>query len=68
MAASSHEDLVVYHRVPANMQGHMLHPLSAMSAAGIADSLLAAAKQKYSWRAEVMDGVIPLLDCRWNDG
>mmetsp|Transcript_3470 Transcript_3470/g.6283 ORF Transcript_3470/g.6283 Transcript_3470/m.6283 type:complete len:237 (+) Transcript_3470:82-792(+) len=57
--------LFVYHRCPAEMQGSTLFPMNDMPPE--LSSLKSTAAKKYSWRSEVMDGVVPVIDCLWND-
>lgn len=55
----------VYHRCPAEMQGSTLYPMNDMPLE--LSTLQSAAAKKYSWRSEVMEGRVPVIDCLWND-
>ena len=55
----------LYHRVPRNLQGDTLHPLNEMKV--LLPDVYKEATKKYEGREQVMEQVIPHLECKWND-
>lgn len=55
----------LYHIVPKDLEGDFLYPLHEL--ARERPHLARAAAEKYVGREHLMDVVIPILDCRWND-
>lgn len=55
----------LYHIVPKELEGDSLYPLHAL--AQERPRLAQAAAEKYAGREHLMEVVIPILDCRWND-
>lgn len=55
----------LYHRVPADLKGHILFPLNQLKS--VYPSLYAAKAGSYRNREAVMKARIPFLDCLWND-
>lgn len=55
----------LYHIVPSDMAGNILFPLHRLAVEH--PRLAEEAAEKYSGRRRLMDVVIPLLGCRWND-
>lgn len=60
--AASHS---LYHVVPKELAGGILYPLHRLARQhpGLAEQ----AAKKYAGREHLMDVVIPVLNCRWND-
>ncbi len=59
------EKIYLYHRVPANMKGDILYPLNALKDMN-SDVYLSTVK-KYYGRKHIMEQLIPVLECKWND-
>jgi len=55
----------LYHMVPSDMRGNILHPLNALEE--IHPDLYLSKSMKYAERPEVMKQFIPTLECLWND-
>lgn len=55
----------LYHRVPADLCGHLLYPLNQLK--HVYPSLYAAKVVNYQGREAVMQARLPLLNCLWND-
>jgi len=55
----------LYHIVPSDMQGTVLHPLNALK--DIRPDLYVAKAGKYEDRKHIMQQFIPTLECAWND-
>jgi hypothetical protein len=55
----------LYHRVPADLRGHLLYPLNQLKY--VYPSLYAAKVANYKGREVVMQARIPHLHCLWND-
>lgn len=55
----------LYHRVPEDMKGNILHPLNILK--DINPELYLVKAKKYSNREHVMQQFIPTLECAWND-
>lgn len=55
----------LYHRLPGNMKGTVLQPLNALRETD--PEIYAAHAAKYEGREEIMDQLVPTLNCRWND-
>lgn len=55
----------LYHIVPKELEGDFLYPLNVL--ARERPAVARAAAEKYVGREHLMDVVIPILDCRWND-
>jgi len=55
----------LYHRVPADLKGHILYPLNQLKS--IYPSLYDTKATTYQGREAVMQARIPLLNCLWND-
>lgn len=55
----------LYHIVPKELEGDTLYPLHVL--ARERPRLARAATEKYVGREHLMDVVIPILKCRWND-
>ncbi len=55
----------LYHWVPQNMQGDVLYPLNVLKEKF--PEIYDAHKRKYIEREEIMNLVIPKLNCLWND-
>jgi hypothetical protein len=62
---ASKEKKYLYHMVPDDMQGTTLHPLSTLK--NTHPDLYATLAEKYKDRPDVMQLVIPTLQCAWND-
>ena len=54
----------IYHMKPVPFEGSSLIPLNQMNREG---DLYKRHARKYKGREDLMDGVIPMLDCKWND-
>nr|AIA17899.1 Unknown Function [uncultured bacterium] len=59
------EKSFIYHQVPEQMQGDVLHPLNDLQK--IHPEVYAREVAKYSGREHVMEEEIPPLNARWND-
>lgn len=59
------EKVYLYHMVPKDMQGKILHPLNVLKTEQ--PDLYLAKVGKYDDRKHVMDQFIPTLECKWND-
>jgi hypothetical protein len=59
------EKSYLYHMVPADMQGTVLHPLNSLKQSH--PELYVAKASKYQGREHVMDQFLPTLECAWND-
>ena len=59
------EKTFLYHMVPADMQGTVLHPLNSLKEAN--PELYLSKAEKYKDRQNVMAQFIPTLECAWND-
>lgn len=57
--------MFVYHRKQDNMVGTVLYPLTVLQQ--MIPEVYIAHKAKYEGREAVMDIVVPLLGCKWND-
>lgn len=55
----------LYHVVPRDMRGGVLYPLGRLRERW--PDLAVAAARKYDGRESLMDVLIPILGCRWND-
>lgn len=55
----------LYHWVPQNMFGDILYPLNVLK--DKYPEIYKEHKRKYEGREEVMDLIIPKINCRWND-
>jgi hypothetical protein len=55
----------LYHRVPADLKGHILYPLNQLKS--IYPSLYVTKAANYQGREAVMQARLPILDCLWND-
>lgn len=55
----------LYHFVPKDMQGGILYPLNELKQKY--PELYKKQVKKYEGREFVMDQIIPVLDCKWND-
>ena len=55
----------LYHRVPADLNGHILYPLNQLKSAY--PSLYVTKAASYQNREAVMQARLPILDCLWND-
>jgi hypothetical protein len=55
----------LYHRVPKEMNGHILYPLNQLKA--ISPDTYAQQIKKYEDRPGVLQRNIPALNCLWND-
>ena len=55
----------LYHRVPADLKGHILYPLNQLKS--IYPSLYVTQAASYQGREAVMQARLPILDCLWND-
>ena len=54
----------IYHMVPKPFLGSSLIPLSNMDKSS---DLYSTHAKKYIGRESLMDEIIPILDCKWND-
>lgn len=59
------EKQYLYHMVPENMEGTMLHPLNRLKDS--APHLYLAHAEKYQDRSHIMEKFIPTLECAWSD-
>jgi hypothetical protein len=59
------EKTFLYHMVPADMQGNVLHPLNSLKDTN--PELYLSEAKKYDDRKHVMEQFIPTLECAWND-
>jgi hypothetical protein len=59
------QTVYLYHRVPADLNGHILYPLNQLKS--IDPSLYLTKAAKYQGREAVMQARLPILDCLWND-
>lgn len=59
------DKIYLYHRVPPDMQGTILHPLNSFKETN--PELYLSKAKKYENRKFVMEQIIPTLDCLWND-
>lgn len=59
------EKAFLYHMVPADMQGTVLHPLNSLKDKN--PELYLSKAEKYKDREHVMEQFIPTLECAWND-
>ncbi len=59
------EKTYLYHMVPSDMQGSVLHPLNTLKSTH--PELYLAKALKYADRRHVMEQFIPALECAWND-
>lgn len=59
------DKIYLYHMVPSDMQGTVLHPLNYFKETNPA--LYLAKAKKYENRKHVMEQIIPTLECLWND-
>lgn len=57
--------MLLYHGVPQRMMGTKLYPLNELK--NVHSELSAEYCEKYSGREKVMEQVIPILNCLWND-
>lgn len=55
----------LYHLIPDNMEGDTLYPLNALKE--IYPDIYAEQAKKYEGREGIMDQIIPILGCKWND-
>lgn len=55
----------LYHMIPVDMQGTVLHPLNTLK--DIHPDLYLAKANKYNNRRHIMDQFIPTLEASWND-
>jgi hypothetical protein len=55
----------LYHMVPPDMEGNMLHPLTTLKKTH--PHLYIRKAEKYKDRPEIMENFIPTLECMWND-
>jgi len=55
----------LYHRVPRNLIGTTLFPLNMLK--DLYPEVYHNAVKKYEGREIIMEDVIPLLNCKWND-
>jgi len=55
----------LYHLVPKNLQGKTLYPLNQLKSTH--PERYAEHIKKYNWRKETLQGIIPILNCLWND-
>jgi hypothetical protein len=55
----------VYHRVPDNIRGNILHPLNILK--NLHPEAYEQAVNKYNGREQVMEQRITILDCAWGD-
>ena len=55
----------IYHKVPANMSGNILYPLNELKR--INPAIFEAEIKKYEGREYLLQRMIPLLHCLWND-
>ena len=62
---SDKEKSFLYHMVPADMQGTVLHPLNSLK--DINPELYLSKAGKYDDRKHIMEQFIPTLECAWND-
>jgi len=59
------EKVHLYHQVPEEMRGDVLHPLNTLK--DVHPDIYASEVAKYKGREEVMEQVIPGLNAKWND-
>jgi len=55
----------LYHRVPADLRGHILYPLNQLKS--VYPSLYLTKTAGYQGREAVMQARLPILGCLWND-
>ena len=55
----------LYHRVPDNMEGNILHPLNSLRE--LHPEIYAEQIKKYEDRKNILERKVPLLECLWND-
>src|ERR1700686_2894979 len=55
----------LYHRVPKDMAGDSLYPLNQLKAT--MPEIYAEKIKKYRDREYLLEDVIPILNCKWND-
>lgn len=55
----------LYHQLPEDMKGDVLYPLNELK--DIDPDLYKAKVTKYQGREHLLDEVIPILNCKWND-
>lgn len=55
----------LYHKMPINMAGKTLFPLNSMKKN--LPQVYETEKAKYKGREFLMDEMVPILNCRWND-
>jgi hypothetical protein len=55
----------VYHRKPDNMIGSTLYPLNRLK--DINTAAYDFHKEKYSYRLHLMETILPIIGCKWND-
>ena len=65
IVGESVEKTYLYHKVSANMDGAVLHPLSTLKETH--PELYVAHVAKYNGREHVMEQFIPTLGAKWND-
>lgn len=59
------EKVFLYHMVPEDMHGNILHPLNVLKDAR--PDLFTKESKKYTGREHIMDYFIHSLECNWND-
>ena len=64
-AETKKEKNYLYHGVPPDMQGTVLHPLNSLKDKN--PELYLSKAEKYKDRKHVMEQFIPTLKCAWND-
>lgn len=55
----------IYHRKPHNMVGNILYPLNEMKKT--LPEVYISEAAKYKGRESLMEEIVPILNCKWND-
>jgi hypothetical protein len=59
------DKIYLYHMIPEDMQGNILHPLNSLKK--VNPELYLSKAEKYNSRNNFMEQFIPTLECLWND-